>query len=249
MPGAEPEGGLGQNGSPAERVVVAPATIASWEPVEDFSKDLAVFETVFWEPADTVSLRQLIRETSLVKGKTVLEIGTGTGLLALCCLEAQAAKVVATDVNPAAIGNAAYNAQILGFTGRLDLRLVPLDDAGAYSVIGESEKFDLIISNPPWEDAEPATIDKYAYYDPGFGLLRSLLRDLKAHLRPGGKALLAYGSADAIRTLRQLADEYQLEVRVLDDRQLEGLPDVFLPGMLLELTPRPRRKDTGAFVP
>ena len=214
------------------------ASIARWETVDEWPAGIAVFETVFWDPRDTVSLRRRIRDTSVVKGRTVLEIGTGSGLLALCCLEAGASHVTATDVNRFAIDNAAYNADLLGFSDRLDLRLVPLDDAEAYSVIGASEKFDLIISNPPWEDALPTSIDTYAYYDEGFQLLRSLLCGLKEHLRPGGKALLAYGSVDAIKNARRLADQYGVEVRLLDDRAPDRLPDVFLPGMLLEVTPR-----------
>lgn len=37
-----------------------------WENVEEFSTGIAVFETVFWEPRDTTSLRELIRRTPLV---------------------------------------------------------------------------------------------------------------------------------------------------------------------------------------
>ena len=216
----------------------ASTRIAHWESVEDLPTRIALFETVFWDPRDTLSLRQRIRDTALFRGKTVLEIGTGSGLLALCCLQAGASRVTATDVNRSALENAAYNAARLGVGSRLDLRLVSLDDPGAYSVVGAHEKFDVIISNPPWEDALPTGIEEYAFYDKGFQLMRSLLRGLKDHLEPGGKALLAYGCVDAIRNAKRLADQYEVQLALVDDRDLERLPDVFLPGMLLELTPR-----------
>ena len=55
----------------------------SWVFIEDLASPLARFETVFWDPRDTPSLRKFMRETDAMKGKRVLEIGTGTGLLAV----------------------------------------------------------------------------------------------------------------------------------------------------------------------
>jgi release factor glutamine methyltransferase len=205
--------------------------------VEDLPRDLAQFKTVFWDPRDTESLRQLIRETALVQDKTVLEIGAGTGLLSLCCLKAGAAKVVATDVNPAAIANTLYNAGALGLSDRLETRLVPLERSAAFAVIPAEEQFDLIISNPPWENRTPGRIDDYALYDDGFRLMHSLLAGLAGHLKPGGRVLLAYGCVDAIKTLHKLAPGFNFAVRVHDDRNLDDLPEVFLPGMLLEVIP------------
>lgn len=213
--------------------------VPHWRQVEPLPRKVAVLETVFWEPADTDSLRAFLADGSRVRGKTVLEIGTGSGLLALCCLHAGAARVVATDVNPSAVANAAYNARRFGFQDRLEVRQVPADDAGAWTVIQAGERFDLVISNPPWENQRPRSIAEYALYDPDFVLLRSLIAGLRDHLKPGGRALLAYGCRDAIEKLHDLAEEHDLEVNILDERPLHTLPDVFLPGMLLEVTPRP----------
>jgi release factor glutamine methyltransferase len=217
----------------------APGRINRWERVEGLPRPIAVFDTVFWEPEDTRRLRAVISNTGAVRGKTVLEIGTGTGLLSLCCLRAGAAKVVATDINPAAVSNAIYNARLLGLADRLEVRLVPPHRPEAYSVVGESEKFDLIISNPPWENARPESIDKYAYFDPDFQLLRSLLAGVEDHLSPGGVGVVSYGSVDAIRTLQRLAPQFGLETRAWDRRSLQGVPGVFLPGMLIEIVPQP----------
>lgn len=211
--------------------------IRMWTETDDLPRRIAVFETVFWEPDDTRSLRQLIRASDFVRGKEILEIGTGSGLLPLCCLQAGASRVVATDVNPAAVANAVHNARLLGLSERLEVRQVPLDDTGAYSVIDPDERFDLIISNPPWEDQEPASIAEFALYDPNFELLRSILSGMREHLTEGGRAWLAYGCREAIEKLIDLAPRHGLKVTILDSRRVEDLPDVFLPGMLLEVKP------------
>lgn len=205
--------------------------------VAELPFDIVVFETVFWEPRDTTSLRKLIHETDLVRDRTVLEIGTGSGLVALCCLHAKARRVVATDVNPNAIANVRYNAEMLDLLNRLETRPVPLRSPSAFAVLQPAERFDLIISNPPWEDQQPESIDEYALYDDGFRLLDSLLSQLGDRLNPKGTALLAYGNVTAVRKAIELAATYNLEVRVLDDRDVRELPENFLPGMLLQFTP------------
>jgi len=216
---------------------VGDTSVESWQRVEDFEKELVLFESVFWEPTDTTSLRKLIRETSLVKGKTVFEIGTGSGLVSLVCLKAGATRVVASDINPNAVRNAVHNAQRLGLLDKFEVRRVSRRSPGAWTVLREDEKFDLIISNPPWEDSVPDQVKDFALYDPGFGLLTSLLSGAKERLKPGGRMLLAYGCVTAIRKIEELAPKHGFTVKRLDDRQLEGMDEVFLPGMLLELTP------------
>ncbi len=216
---------------------VAKPPIRGRHRVDELPFDIVVFETVFWEPRDTTSLRRLIASTDLVHDRAVLEIGTGSGLVALCCLHAGARKVVATDVNPHALANARYNAVMLRLAEGLETRRVSVDDQAAYAALGTDERFDLVISNPPWEDGEPAKIDEYALYDHRFRLLDSLLSELGDHLNEGGKGLLAYGNVTAIRRALELAPQYDLNVKVLDDRDLDALPENFLPGMLLELTP------------
>ncbi len=224
---------------PAANLNDGPPPIVVWQTIDDLPQDVAVFRHVFWEPDDTVSLRKLIRETDLVRGKRVLEIGTGSGLIALCCLQAGASRVVATDINPFAMRNAAFNAERMNFTERIDIRLVPQRDPAAWSVLGEHERFDLIISNPPWEDDKPTTLADFALYDPDFQLMDSLLDGVNDRLNPGGKVLLAYGCVTAIRRLQQQAADRSLSVRMRDDRSLDELDEVFLPGMLLEVSRQP----------
>ena len=68
--------------------------------------------------------------------------------------------------------------------------------------------------------------------------MRSLLRELRQRLKPGGRAFLAYGCVSAIRTLQRLAPQYGLVAHIHDDRSLDQLDELFLPGMLVIVSPR-----------
>ncbi len=197
--------------------------------------DFVQFESVFWEPDDTVSLRALIADEQIASGRSVLEIGTGTGLLSVLCLHHGADSVVATDINPAAVANAKYNAAMLVPDSKLDVRQVSKESPGAYTVIDADERFDLIISNPPWEDGDIDKPADHAFYDPGFALMDSILSGLPQHLNPSGRCLLAYGHVPAIQRLESEAIRLGYEYKRLDDRELRSLPVDFLPGMLVEI--------------
>ena len=223
----------------------------TWDLDQLNSGEIVQFESVFWEPDDSVSLRKLIVEDSIAADRDVLEIGTGTGIISILCLQNDAAKVVSTDINPAAVANAQYNAAILCPNQNLDVRLVGKTNPGAFAVIQDAERFDLIISNPPWEDGVVVKPADHAFYDPDFNLMDSLLDGLPQHLAPGGRCLLAYGHVPAIKRLRQEALQRGYEFKILDDRDLDSLPKDFLPGMLIEIRPKmiQEKVSGGAFVP
>ena len=47
---------------------------------------------------------------------------------------------------------------------------------------------------------------------------------------------LAYGCVTAIRRIQEVAADEKLQCRLLDERSLDTLPELFLPGMLIEIT-------------
>nr|ABP47161.1 methyltransferase small [Mycolicibacterium gilvum PYR-GCK] len=109
-----------------------------------------------------------------------LDLGTGCGIQALH-LEAHCDEIVATDTNPRALALAAATARLNGMSW--DLRCGSMFEPVA------GERFDLIVSNPPFV-VGTGSLD-YIYRDSGMagdGLCQNLIAQVRDHLRPGGTA-------------------------------------------------------------
>lgn len=128
----------------------------------------------------------------LTPGARVADICTGSGMLAVAAAVGGAGEVVAVDVSRRAVLAAQLNARLNGVSVRAlrgDL-LAPLD----------GERFDLIVSNPPYV---PATDDvlptrgRERAWDAGRdgrALLDRVCADAPRRLRPGGVLLLVHSS-------------------------------------------------------
>ncbi len=161
---------------------------------------LEVLPTVFPPNRYCYQYYQFLASRDLSWAADALEIGVGSGVNSYILLNRGVGRVVGTDINAAAVRNFELNAAGLGYADRIEGRLVPLHEPGAFSVIGEDERFDVIISNPPWEDHEPQRISEYAYLDSGWVLLRSMLAGLAGHLKEDGRVWLLYGDPRAVPT-------------------------------------------------
>jgi release factor glutamine methyltransferase len=124
------------------------------------------------------------RHLAVRSGERVLEIGAGLGLAAVLAARA-GARVVATDIVPAAVEIIRANAALNGVT--IDARL-----GDAYAPVG-GELFDLIATNPPQMPTPPGRErrDATAAADnggiDGWEVLDRLIAGAPAHLALGGR--------------------------------------------------------------
>ena len=89
---------------------------------------------------NTNSVGLLLRTFPDVRGKRVLEIGTGTGVLAIQAARSGAKEVIATDIIPVAIENAAKN-----FKSTNTDKVISLINEDRFENL--SGRFDIIIMN------------------------------------------------------------------------------------------------------
>ncbi|MBS0322186.1 MAG: class I SAM-dependent methyltransferase [Proteobacteria bacterium] len=155
-----------------------------------------VFGPVRSEYVDLVAGAPLPR--ALAEASLAFDIGTGTGVLAAVLARRGVARVVATDRDPRALACARDNLARLGLGAHVDVVDVDLYPDGRAA---------LVVCNPPWVPARPASPLEGAIYDPESRMLRDFLAGLAAHLAPGGEGWLVLSDLAehlALRTREQL---------------------------------------------
>jgi release factor glutamine methyltransferase len=147
---------------------------------------------VFAPISDTWMLADVLREQTFGPRASVLDVCTGSGALAVCAALRGARDVTAVDVSRRAVLTARINARLNG----VRVRAVRGDLFGA---VGD-ERFDVIVSNPPYVPAERddlPTRGPERAWDAGHDgrvLLDRILAEAPAHLKPGGVLLVTHSS-------------------------------------------------------
>ena len=140
----------------------------------------------------------------------ILDMGTGSGVGAVFAAK-YARRIVAVDINPAAVRCAGINALINGLEDRVDLRL------GDLFAPVQGEKFDLILFNPPFVRGAPADDRDRAWRSSD--VAERFAAGLREHLKPRGSALVLLSTfGDGAHFLRAFG-AYGLGVSVLAERR------------------------------
>ncbi len=109
------------------------------------------------------------------------DIGSGTAVLAAVLARRGVARVIASERDPRALACARDNVQRFALEARIEVVAADLFPQGCAP---------LIVCNPPWIPARPATPLEGAVYDFESRMLRGFLEGLAAHLTPGGQGWL-----------------------------------------------------------
>jgi release factor glutamine methyltransferase len=171
---------------------------------------------VFRPRSDSWMLAAHLRE-HLRPGATVLDVCTGSGLLAVTAACHGAGSATAIDVSRRAVVTAGINARLNGARVRA-LR-------GDLFEPVSGERFDVIVSNPPYvpaaDDVLPARGPQRAWDagTDGRALLDRICAAAPAHLRPGGFVLLVHSSICGVQPTVERLARAGLAVDVLERRR------------------------------
>ncbi|MFI6600122.1 HemK2/MTQ2 family protein methyltransferase [Nonomuraea sp. NPDC050536] len=166
---------------------------------------------VYRPQADTGLLLEALARDHLPPGARVLDLCTGTGLVALVAARGAVSQVTAVDMSRRAVLAARFNALVRGLRVRVirgDL-FAPL----------QGESFDVILANPPYV-AGPARNTALAW-DAGIDgrrVLDPICVQAPAYLSPGGTLLIVQSALSGVAaSLRQLRTA-GLDARVVTRR-------------------------------
>lgn len=156
------------------------------------------------------------------------EVGVGSGCIAVSILhQVQGVSAVGLEISPAALQVARRNAETNGVEDRLELR-----ESDVFSAL-EGEKFDLVVSNPPYvrvadigslqpevRDFEPHT----SLTDGGDGvsIIRRIIEGAPDVLQPGGGVLIEIGFDQGYPVGKMFRPEIWDRIEIVPDFQ--GIP-------------------------
>jgi release factor glutamine methyltransferase len=157
----------------------------------------------------------------------ILDIGTGSGCLAITLALEAGVRVDATDTSADALAVARENAARLGVTGAVTFRET--------SLAGAVRDVDVVVTNPPYVPMRdrPTLAPDVRDHEPsaalfggedGLDVIRALLPEAARALRPGGSLIMeiGQGQAAAIEALVGLAGLQWIGARA----DLAGIPRV-----------------------
>ena len=157
-------------------------------------------------------------------GGSFLEVGCGTGITAVYGALVGCRRVVAVDVNVAAVENTRRNAALHSVLHQISVRHSDL-----YEALAPDEQFDVIYWNSnfietPGNHVLNSALD-HAYFDPGYRTHRTFLRGAAAHLAAGGRLFIGFSSLGNWPEFARACSEATWEPRILraEQRQLNSL--------------------------
>lgn len=138
---------------------------------------LKIYPGVFhpgWLISTRILLEFILKQD--IKGKSLLELGAGSGLISLVCAR-NGAFVTASDINPTAVAGLQENAR---GNGKIAVQVILSD---LFDSIDE-QTFDFMLINPPYYPKDPANDRERAFYcGAGFEYFKKLVVQLPAYLK------------------------------------------------------------------
>jgi len=145
-----------------------------------------------------------------LRGKQVIDVGTGTGILAIAAARSGSENVIATDINPNAALSVPDNARHNGVGDRVTAVCMDLlSGFAAYPL------FDVIIANPPKHTLEPHDLaDRGWNAGPNHRDIAALFEQAYERLKPDGKLYVMLSAHSELSLIEKLIERARLRFRV-----------------------------------
>ncbi len=163
-----------------------------------------------------------------VSGKYVLDLCTGTGIVAVKAAQRGAQRIVAIDLNPEAVKNAKLNAE------KYSLNQIEVREGSLFEPV-DDEVFDVIAINPPYTGKKPANKTEICFWDENNNTTRQFFAEYKRHLKPGGEAFLAWADFSSVELIKKLAESNNTSLELVQSKSTPSGRATFLVYKLVQL--------------
>ena len=155
-------------------------------------------------------------------GRTVVDVGTGSGILGIVASLQGAARVYVLDINPEAIAVAMENAE----RNAVQEGFVPVPTDRTMLPLPSGASIDVVICNPaqlPLPESAEVDDPFYAGRD-GRQMIEGVIRETPRWLSPAGRLLMLHNSLADFPESMRLMESLGLAPRVLAQRSLQFRP-------------------------
>lgn len=179
--------------------------------------------TLIPRPDTEIIVEQVLNSFAESKNEIrCLDLGTGTGAIALALASEKPHWLIeAVDLNPEAVALAQQNATLL------KLNQVTIYQSDWFSQVDQDKAFDVIVSNPPYIDAQdPHLCEGDVRFEPksalvadqqGLSDIQFIAQQAKKYLAKGGFLLIEHGYQQAPAVQKILLNEQYLEMKTVRD--------------------------------
>ncbi|MDB5259857.1 MAG: methyltransferase [Candidatus Nomurabacteria bacterium] len=186
-------------------------------------KTFRVLKGVFWPHDDS---KEIVNNMVIHPTDEVLDVCTGSGVIAVFAALKGARKVVALDINPKAIETVNINAKRFNVENVTEGRV-----SDVFSALKQNEKFDVITCNPPFSDRkvkdENRKFIEQTIKDTNLVVHKKLFEGFQKHLKPTGRIYISQSNFGNIDDMLNLATSSGFKYKLIGKRELENDPRAF----------------------
>jgi len=181
--------------------------------VEYLGKEFFVYPNTFWPFVDS---QPLVSNFQIKSGESVLDVGTGSGVIAIFSCYLGAGKVLAIDVNPSAVESAKYNSKLHGFE-----KIMTVKQSDLFKNV-PPEKFDVITANLPFRKKAANDIVAQSQWDTDFKTNTQFFQQIGDYLKPNGRIYFSQSNFGEVEDFKKLAISAGFSVEKIGSKEESG---------------------------